>query len=324
CHEIFCQKYSLEVLLEGLVNDVYHFRENKETCLTSAQGSPAVELIVRSDGKQKSRLIRALDSIRQQTYPLVTAHVIFRGKADDLLGLRETIKQELPQLDVSYTHVVGETDRGTQFYNGLRSTTAPFVGFLDHDDVIFRDHVVVLMEILLRDQDAAVAYGGSVKVWEDGAAPGEELVRKLAYFHDMEGFQEKAFITSNSYLVRRDRLPWHIMNQPVPSMTCREDRLFLKLLYRDRAKFIFSEKVTSAFYCHASKEGHSNENNEMLEQGKTASELIFRSSMSPWRHVDNALPVREILTLKLARQVLAAIRNDLHQISCHLKNILKH
>ena len=324
CHEIFCQKYSLEVLLEDLVNDVYHFRKNKEKCLTSAQGSPAVELIVRSNGKQKSRLIRALDSIRQQTYQSVTAHVIFRGEADDLLVLRETIKQEFPQLDVSYTHVVGETDRGAQFYNGLRSTTAAFVGFLDHDDIIFHDHVAVLMGILLRNQDAAVVYGGSVKVWEDGEPPDGEMVRKLAYFHDVDGFTEKAFITSNSYIVRSNKIPWQVMNQPIPSMACREDRLFLKLLYRDGVKFVFSEKVTSAFFCRASKEGHSNEDNEMLEQGKVASELILRSSTSPWRHVNNALPAQEILTLKLLKQVLSAIKNDFDQVRRQLQNLLKH
>lgn len=324
CHEIFCQKYSLEVLLEGVVNDVCQFRKGKEKYLTSVQKTPAVELIVRTDGKQKSRLVRALDSIRQQAYPLVTAHVIFRGEADDLLELRETIKQELPQLDVSYTHVVGETDRGTQFYNGLRSTTAPFVGFLDHDDIIFHDHVTVLMGILLRNQDAAVVYGGSVKVWEDGEPPDGEMVRKLAYFHDVDGFTEKAFITSNSYIVRRDTIPWQVMNQPIPSMACREDRLFLKLLYRDRVKFVFSEKVTSAFFCRVSKEGHSNEDNDMLEQGKVASELILRSSTSPWRHVDNALPVQEILTLKLLKQVLSAIKNDFYQVRRQLQNLLKH
>ncbi|MCI5164707.1 MAG: glycosyltransferase [Candidatus Electrothrix sp. GM3_4] len=324
CHEIFCQKYSLEVLLEGVVNDVCQFRKGKEKHLTSVQKIPAVELIVRTDGKQKNRLVRALDSIQQQTYPFVTARIVFRGEADDLLALQETIKKEFPKMGVSYTHAVGKTDRGTQFYNGLRSTTAPFVGFLDHDDIIFHDHVAVLMGILLRNQDAAVVYGGSVKVWEDGEAPHGEMVRKLAYFHDVDGFTEKAFITSNSYLVRRERIPWQVMNQPIPVMACREDRLFLKLLYRDGVKFVFSEKVTSAFFCRASKEGHSDEDNEMLELGKVASELILRSSTSPWRHVDNALPAQEILTLKLLKQVLSAIKNDFYQVRRQLQNLLKH
>ncbi|WPD22741.1 MAG: glycosyltransferase [Candidatus Electrothrix scaldis] len=323
CHEIFCQQYSLEVLLEGLVNDVIRFKQERKSNLASAQDLPSVELIVRSDGQEKKRLVRALHSIQRQTYPCVKAHVLFRGKADDISELEEAVKQELPALNVCYTHAVGEADRGTQFYSGLRSTTAAFVGFLDHDDVVFHDHVAVMMEILLCDQDAALVYGGSVKVWEDGDPPEGELRRKLAYFHDMEGFLEKAFITSNSYLVRRTKIPWQIMNLPIPSMACREDRLFLQLLYRDKAKFIFSEKVTAAFLCNVSKKGHSNENDEMLEQGKVASDLILRSATSPWRHAENTPPVREILTLKLAAQLLAAIKNDFQQISLHLKNFFK-
>ncbi len=321
CHEIFSKHYSLEILLRDLVNDVQSFR--KDNRFNYSEKVPPVEIIVRSDGKQQGRLFRALASIHAQTYPRVMANIIFRGKYDDLQELKKKVQQTFPALEVIYTPSVEKTDRATQFYSGLRSTTAPYIGYLDHDDILFRDHVTVLMSILQHDQDAGVVYGGSVRVWEEGEPPGKDNVRNLAYFHDFDSFKEKAYITSNSYLVRREKIPWHIMNQPIPSMDCREDRLFLKLLDRDRVKFVFSEKVTSAFFCRVSKQDHSNENDDVLEQGKRASEFIQRSATSPWRHTDNALPHREIVTLELLKKLLSVIKNDFHQVSHHLKNLLK-
>ncbi len=244
-HAVFCNTFSLEVLLQNLVSDVTNFKtKSVQDCVPQA---PSVEIIVRTDGSRSNRLIRALKSIEDQSYPNVVSRIVYFGPKEKLKDLQDYIIKNCHTLNIQFTQIEQRTDRATNFYTGLRAGTSTYVGFLDDDDILFHNHIELLIKCLRNYPDSVLAYGGSVRIWDDGLSPDNEEVRRLAYFHDVEGFSDRAFITSNSYILLRDAIPWHVLYQPIPEMEISEDRLFLEQLYLHKPHFVFSEKVTNAF-----------------------------------------------------------------------------
>jgi spore maturation protein CgeB len=275
CNRIFNTNYALEVLLDNLLQELesYSVKQRKRM----VQDPPAVEILIRTDGNQKEKLFRAIESINKQSYPNVRARIIYRGGQSLLDNLKVEVLDNFPTLTVNYCEVYQSPDRGTQFYTGLKEAKADFVGFLDHDDILFSDHVGNLMKILLENKEIALAYSGSVRVWEEGIPPGDEDQRKLAFFYglnDETGL--KSVIVSNSYIVRRDSIPSHLLFQPIPKIDSKEDYIFLELLKDAGKRFKFSEKVTCAFYWRSSKEDNSAFNIRDNKRGQSVRELILK------------------------------------------------
>lgn len=322
CYTIFKNNFCLEVLINNVLKDVHEHKNNVKR--TTKVIKESAEILIRSDGQDRKRLFRAIDSIKRQTYDNVIVHIQYRGSAASLKGFKDRIEQEFGQINIRYSIDSSKLDRGYQFFTCIRSSSAEYIGFLDHDDVLFEDHIEVLINILTLNKNFAIAYGGSVQVWEEGNPPEGFKVRALAYFHDMDGFSSKAFITSNSYLVRRELIPWSVLNQPIPSMDCREDRLFLQLMYRNGLKFIFSEKVTNAFFWRTSREGHSGETEIALSEGKNNSEMVLRSSNFPWIHPEQMPSQQYFISLDLIKRFCNSIRHDFLRIIFLIATYLKH
>ena len=254
CHEIFVKKFSLEICLENLISDVHEFKYSRKKRL---QHFPGVDIVVRTDGEDLEKLYRALKSIREQTYKLVTVLIVFRGSSEKKSQLKEKISADFSDIKVDIVYYPEKPDRASQFFTGLRAGHSEYVGFLDHDDILFSDHIETLVGCLEDNRDVILAYSGSLRIWEGGVPPDNSSIRELAFFHDQNDRQNLIrCITSNSYLARRDKIPWSLMNQPIPYMDKREDFVFLKLLY-EKSFFLFSEKVTNAFYWRVSKNDNS-------------------------------------------------------------------
>ena len=247
CHKIFVEEYSLEILLKKLIQDIARFTSTNSS--TSENEHAEVEIIVRTDGQDKNKLHRALKSIESQSYEVTSALLMYRGPEDTLPVLQKKIEEKSPKLRIKYIRTNEGHDRGTQLYAGVRASTASYIGFLDHDDVLFSDHVSVLLDSLSKYPEAPLAYSGSIRIWEGGNPPDDEQIRKLAYFYELDRSSEfRSCITSNSFIARRESIPWNVLNQPIPKMDSRDDYIFLNMIYRTNPNFLFSEKVTAAFY----------------------------------------------------------------------------
>ncbi len=287
CHNIFIEKFSLEILLRNLIQDIHQF--NAVRIDSFASDLTQVEIIVRSDGKHRETLLRALKSINRQSYRAITALLVYRGPTDLLPSLKKQINEHIPDLNVKYICTNDKQDRSSQFYSGLRATTASYIGYLDHDDVLFSDHVSILADCLSKNPSASLAYSGSVRIWEAGKPPGEDEIRKLAYFYEIDNTNGiKGCITSNSYIVRREIIPWYILNNPIPEMSSLEDSIFLKMIFCNSPNFIFSEKVTCAFYWRVSKQENSAFDKYAWNPSKKTLDLIKMPASTIMAYYDNA------------------------------------
>lgn len=285
CHRIFLQKFSLEILLQNIVNDINQFRG--PISFSIPKNTPQVEIIIRSDGQDRNKLFRALQSIDNQTYKPITALLLYRGDPDLLSPLQEKIKTEYPDVNIKYSIYNQEQDRGSQFFSGIRASSASYIGFVDDDDILFSDHVAILLDCLTKNPDASLAYSGSVRIWEGSAPPENEELRKLAYFYEINSHDGiKACITSNSYLIQRNKIPWHIFNNPVPRMNCLEDSIFLIMMFDTASRFIFSGKVTSAFYWRTSKQDNSAFDKDAWYDSKKTFDLIKQKAGTIMAYMD--------------------------------------
>jgi len=285
-HNIFNDNFSLEVLLRNLIHNVTQFTSVNK--LQPYNTSPEVEIIIRTDGNDKEKLFRALRSIEQQTYKTITVHIIYRGCTDKYINFQNIISDIYPNLHTKYKFFNKKLDRGSQFFNGLRSSSAEYIGFLDHDDELFSDHVEVLLNCLINKPDASLAYSGSIRIWEGDKHPKDESKRKLAYFYEQDKyFGYKPCITSNSYLVRKNKIPWPILNQPIPKMGSREDHIFLILMYDNSSYFIFSEKVTCAFYWRSTKDDNVAFDNISWDSSKITFNLIKSKATTKMSYTGN-------------------------------------
>ncbi len=317
CHEIFINKYSLEIILQDLVNDIENFKSKEMFSLEEIV--PVVEIVVRTDGIDREKLFRALWSIKKQTYQAVTVLLMYRGLPGDLADLQIKIKEDIVDLKVKYICENNATDRCTQFYTGLRSTKAPFVGFLDHDDVLYTDHVAVLIDCLSKFKDAPLAYSGSVRIWEGEEDIKDEARRKLAFFIDQDRLTGLTNgITSNSFIVRRKCIPWALLNQPIPEMDSYEDYALLFSLHDNSMNLIFSGKVTCAFYWRASKDDNTAFVPQRRDINKKLSRLINHKSGTKM-HYDQKAPESSVnqssmVTYRFIKKVGEIIKNDVDHV----------
>ncbi|MES9899030.1 MAG: glycosyltransferase [Sedimenticola sp.] len=320
CHEIFIERYSLEMLLNNLVEDIDDFRRPDNASFPD--NTPVVQIVIRSDGSDRKKLYRALSSIEQQIYKNVSALLVYRGMSEELGQLKNEIQKILPDLNIDYICTNTRCDRGAQFFTGLRACTAPYIGFLDHDDVIFSDHIEVLLACLTRNLDVSLSYSGSVRVWEDGDPPKDEQSRKLAFYYEHEKTQAlKSGITSNSYLVRRDKIPWEALNQPIPRMNCREDFLFLNMMHDRYADFIFSGKVTCSFYWRSSKKDNCAFEKHIWDDNKKTFDLMRNKATTVMTYAVTSDSSR-IEMYRIFKKATSMLRSDVINITKRMKNRL--
>lgn len=237
-NEIFNKKFTLEKLLTDIING---YKERKADPVSLYKTQPTVEIIVRTDGN-RSNILDSVKSIVDQTYQKVSLCFVYWG--NDKKGFEKMVKGVIPpHFEYRIIEQKDRKDRSYNFYTGIRASSSDYIGFLDDDDIFFKDHVEILLRHFEHDNQCAVVYSGIVKrdLYDNSSK------RRLAFYHDFIDFEKESFITSNSYLVKRDSIPYSIMQNNIPIVSTGEDRMFLDILHRGGAKFAFSEKVTALF-----------------------------------------------------------------------------
>ncbi|MDQ6619581.1 MAG: glycosyltransferase [Pseudomonadota bacterium] len=130
------------------------FRSRRES---PPKQSPVVSILIRTIGRT-SWLRQALRSVANQTWPAIETVVIEDGPATS----QSVIDDFRECLNVRYQatgHRVGRARAGNL---ALATATGEWINFLDDDDVLFADHVEVLIEAV-RERKAKGAYALS---WE--------------------------------------------------------------------------------------------------------------------------------------------------------------
>jgi len=119
---------------------------------------PLVSILIRTVGRQEW-LRQALCSVMHQTYPEVEVVVVEDGPP----ASQGMIEHEFAQhLRIKYISTKGKVGRARAGNIALANASGEWLNFLDDDDVLFADHVEVLVDAA-RASGAAGAYGLS---WE--------------------------------------------------------------------------------------------------------------------------------------------------------------
>ncbi len=123
---------------------------------------PRVSILIRTVGRLAS-LREALASCAHQTYPNLEVVVIEDGPEQS----RDVVDEFRGRLDIRYRATGKRTGRAHAGNVALAEATGEWLNFLDDDDVLFADHVEVLVDTVLRENVA----GAYALAWETHTAP---------------------------------------------------------------------------------------------------------------------------------------------------------
>lgn len=124
------------------------------------ESRPLISVVVRADDAQI--LSHALASLAAQEYDQIEVVLVWFG---------ETLP-DLSAFDVlDIRSVTGETQRGRNLNLGVKHARGEYIAFLDQDDIVYPDHLALLLAELHGRSDADVAHSGCrvVSCRRDGA-----------------------------------------------------------------------------------------------------------------------------------------------------------
>ncbi|MDE2260344.1 MAG: glycosyltransferase [Betaproteobacteria bacterium] len=127
---------------------------------------PLVSIITRTYRGRALYLRQALLSAAHQTYPSIE-HIVVEDGGDTLRELVAGMGQ-LTGRPATYI-ALDKVGRSVAGNAGLAAATGRWCLFLDDDDLLFADHVEVLVHALRQDRDAVAAYTPAWEVFTDSA-----------------------------------------------------------------------------------------------------------------------------------------------------------
>lgn len=168
---------------------------------------PKVTVITRTHGPRVSILREAITSVLNQTYPNIE-HIIVEDRTDFASGLVAEVARSY-NANVHYLKSDG-SGRSAAGNFGLLNATGDLIMFLDNDDLLFPDHI----EILVRALDAQPQHVGAYAMaWDTHTLYNEqggyrEIVHALPASHRMDFDRDRLkrvnFIPIQSMLFRRE------------------------------------------------------------------------------------------------------------------------
>lgn len=159
---------------------------------------PLVSIIVRS--MARSTLTETLDSIAHQFYPHIEVVVV------NALGSgHPPLDERCGCFPLRFVDQGRALDRSAAANRGLDAARGHYLGFLDDDDLLYPDHVSILVETLRRQSKAKVAYSGvrMIAYLPDGL-PGSETVLNQP-FH-LPSLRAQNYIPMHAVLFERGLL----------------------------------------------------------------------------------------------------------------------
>ncbi|HET6513706.1 MAG TPA: glycosyltransferase family 2 protein [Thermodesulfovibrionales bacterium] len=155
--------------------------------------NPLVSIIVRTKDRPKL-LKRALQSIAAQTYRPLEVVLVNDGGCE--LDSQE-LKAVLGDVSLNYTRLEKNMGRAHAGNVGIENAEGKYVGFLDDDDELYREHVETLIDRLSMDDYYKVAYSDSYLAFYGPAEGSEErIIRKKECFYS-EDFDRNRLLFEN-------------------------------------------------------------------------------------------------------------------------------
>ncbi len=289
-----------------------------------------VQLIIRAGQRPIYFLRRALDSVVAQTYKKISIILVLYNSIDNIRALLQAYDS---LLEINVIELNGlSKNRSASLWSGLNALTSKYFGILDDDDIIFPNHVCILVDLLETYNRYGVAYSGSIKTWElDREATNSDFkpihendnnkeLSSLAFFQTfrMDSFLNmNNFITSNSFLARTILIDEICRKDP--ELDVLED-FFLLLCLANRTQFIFSYEATCNFFHRISQKDNSVFEDE--KKWNLASNKIMKLLWNQDFHIQKNLDQiqKEEAQAQKNEAQINTLQNHLDELEERLKN----
>ena len=266
-HRIFAETFALERLVPNLVELHQRTLVAKGYVPAAderAETMPSVSFIVRTGGRSRPFLERALDSLAAQNYPRLQVIFVLHKHFD---WMDAVIAKYTPALAFKIVEAPGSL-RSTAIVRGMEAVDTDLFGMLDDDDELLPNHVRTLVKTL-RHHDGRdwrgrilLVYASSYIVsdgqvypergqWRDGLFQERGELRVLEHYrfwNAEEMAQHFWYVMSNAWLAHRDIIDDEVLADPETD-TCED--LYFELQFAQRTHFAFSGETTAIHHYHS-------------------------------------------------------------------------
>ncbi|WP_296188651.1 glycosyltransferase [Pseudomonas sp. UBA1879] len=127
----------------------------------SLSALPKVTVVTRTYRKREKFLRQSIISVINQTYPNIELIIVEDGGKTTQPLVAEFMT--MPNVNIRY-YGLEKVGRSVTGNHGLEMATGEYCMFLDDDDLLFSDHVEVLVSSMLDNPQAAAAYSQSIEI----------------------------------------------------------------------------------------------------------------------------------------------------------------
>lgn len=211
--------------------------------------APLVTVITRTYVGRQFYLKQALISVAKQTYPNVE-HIIVEDGGEAMRTLVENFAEHTTNSVRFYG--LPKCGRSATGNHGLLRSKGKWCLFLDDDDLLFADHIEVLVNTLIKETDACAAYSLAWEVVTDNSNITNNMYKEVSYQvpHALRQEYDYAVLRHHNFLpiqsVLFERSLYEQRGGFDEDMEALEDwTLWVK--YAHGNKFIHVPKLTSLF-----------------------------------------------------------------------------
>lgn len=206
-----------------------------------------ISIVMRTTGKRPKEIIRALQSVANNTFENVEVILVYQGSDLNQFDYVRKRVEIFDHLSLVVIHNPYDEDRRSQNLNlGWEAANGRYIGFLDDDDTFERNHLACLYDAL-RSSEHGWVYSQVILIKETA----DLVVRKKAIPFYRSSFSFSAlwfgnFIPIHSFLIDRNRLSPALQVSPFcEDLNRSEDWDFLI-----RLSFFHQPKRLNIFTCN--------------------------------------------------------------------------
>jgi glycosyltransferase involved in cell wall biosynthesis len=221
-----------------------------------------VSIIVRTNQEKRLPLLQnALISIIKNDYRPIEIIIVAQSEQQSFIKKLENICQEFTTDHIQTKLVINRTSQDERAKNlnlGINAANGRYIGFLDDDDIIYPNHISLLLETLKKSELTAWVYSQSIiKIYHVDEASNISIISTENYpikdkFSLKDLVMEKFNIPIHSYLIDRLKISPNLLYID-ESLKVMEDYSFiLKIACQHEPIHINNVTCEYRFYTNAS------------------------------------------------------------------------